>query len=302
MHNFHDIMACLDVLGPFVTIAGALLVCSAAEQRLTAAELRTIQWLQCFCGPDFYRNITVVVTKWDFLSLDGFENKWNNPDNLYTHGSINDILHPPSVGQTRYHGGTLYHHALDFRNVQPEQLPQQLSTLRPPGSALRPELVQAMIKERYGGKIPTPKLQIYRELANKVDLDETEAAKVLKWTGTPTEPFLTLRIQDGFTRISVQQGSGSGVKDKAKISSGEDEPSMPKTSWRDSVLQWVTMAYKAAAFFRQAKNARRRNPGEVRPRSTAWVRIVEGVRDWWNRPNEDGHDDEFEGDRLSHME
>ncbi|KAK0613548.1 P-loop containing nucleoside triphosphate hydrolase protein [Immersiella caudata] len=313
MDNFYNIMACLDALGPFVTIAGALLVCDAVVERLTDAELRTIQWLKCLCGPGFYRSVTVVVTRWDKLNIYDFKEAWENPKNLYAHECIDEILHPQGVGQERYHGGTLYHHALDFEDVNFHELPKQLGLLGDTPElnhrARRAELAQAMIIARYGGENPTSKLQIFRELADRTELSKTEAAKVLK--SATCGSSLTLHIQDGFARISVpgdtptipptQQGCGSGVKDNGKTNPDADKTSGPKTTWRDSVLEWLAAAYKVASFFQQARNSQPYKTGDGQPKSTAWAKIVKGVCVWWNGSRDDGHDS-FGGNGLEYME
>lgn len=39
-------------------------------------DLKTLQWVQCFCGPEFYKNIVVVTTKWDRFTEDDFKELW----------------------------------------------------------------------------------------------------------------------------------------------------------------------------------------------------------------------------------
>jgi len=53
-----------------VTVAGVLFLYSSTKDRIEAGDLKTIRWLQCFCGPQFYENITVVTTKWDKMHPD----------------------------------------------------------------------------------------------------------------------------------------------------------------------------------------------------------------------------------------
>ena len=60
MENMEDIVGCLNALGPFITIAGALFVYGGGQRRMMAHDLTTIQWVKCFCGPEFYRDITIV--------------------------------------------------------------------------------------------------------------------------------------------------------------------------------------------------------------------------------------------------
>lgn len=61
--NLKDIIGCLSTLGPFVKIAGLMFVYGKVDNRLTDLDPKLIQWVQC--GPQFYKNITVVTTQWD---------------------------------------------------------------------------------------------------------------------------------------------------------------------------------------------------------------------------------------------
>ncbi|KAK4139774.1 P-loop containing nucleoside triphosphate hydrolase protein [Dichotomopilus funicola] len=191
-----DIASCLMVLGPFVTIAGALFVYDAGSDRLGQDEERTIRWLQCFCGPDFFRNITVVITKWDKLSpkavtkaqgridalLEGAENDPYAEEDSSTgttpsNNSLSNLFypHPPYVGAHIYHHGLL---------DQPTPI-VSATTLEPldveedPG--LRCDRAKDMIHRRYASTSKPPaRLQIQQEMDEFTPLGETQAMKVLK--------------------------------------------------------------------------------------------------------------------------
>ncbi|KAF7556970.1 hypothetical protein G7Z17_g1039 [Cylindrodendrum hubeiense] len=166
MDNFHDIVTCLDALTPFITVAGVLFVYGGNQGRMMGADLTTIQWVKCFCGPDFYNRITIVTTKWDSLVDDDFEDAWNIklPD-LLDDSQIKDILEPAPVGSRRYHGGHVYHHGLKLAKDSDLSMPIERFSFRR-RSAERAELARAMISKRYKG-IPSMKLQVVREMANK---------------------------------------------------------------------------------------------------------------------------------------
>ncbi|KAI8297924.1 hypothetical protein K4K59_003140 [Colletotrichum sp. SAR11_240] len=73
--NFQDIMTCLETLRPFVTFAGVLFVYGQME-RLQCNDLLTMRWIECFCGPRFFQNITIVTTKWDEFTKPSFKKRW----------------------------------------------------------------------------------------------------------------------------------------------------------------------------------------------------------------------------------
>lgn len=287
MDNFHDIITGIDALGPFVTIVGALLVCNSAEERLKKEELSTIQWLKCFCGPDFYRHITVVMNKWDKLGQDDFEERWDHRDTFLSHEGVRDILDPTPVGSRRYHGGTVYHHGLDLDTLGANNYPKQLSKRRHP--AERAERVHAMIKDRYGGERSTVKLQVLREMADEVEWNETEAAKVIK---SPDLKFI-LRIRDDFVRVSVPMDPRFTDQRRPAIEGNTEKP--PEPAWWERVLGVLEVAYQAAVFFNRAQQAPRREPGAngpVPPERNAWIMIVERVRAWWNGGDQQEEDEE----------
>lgn len=196
-----DIMSCLMILGPFVTISGALFVYDACSDRLTQDEERTIRWLQCFCGPDFFRNITVVITKWDKLSTKAaakaqaridalFQNASDNDtlaeDDMQTttsisssssSNSLHNLVHPPPP----YLGAHIYHHGLLYQPTSGSTNPTNLEPLdMEVDVGLRRDRAQDMIHARYATtSTPPARLQIQQEMDNFTPLGETQAMKVL---------------------------------------------------------------------------------------------------------------------------
>lgn len=115
VENFHDIVSCLDALAPFVTIAGLLFVYGGTQDRMYSHDLATTQWVKCFCGPKFYRHITIVTTKWDSLQEDDFREAWARFTGVINDPTITDILNPGK----RYHGGSVYHHGVIMDDANP---------------------------------------------------------------------------------------------------------------------------------------------------------------------------------------
>ncbi|KAI0104217.1 hypothetical protein GGR51DRAFT_227680 [Nemania sp. FL0031] len=181
MDCFCDIIACLDVLGSFVTVAGMIFVTGGNQERLTAQELKTIQWIQCFCGPEFYKYVTIMTSKWDKISEDDFEEAWESMlGMLKENSSVAEILNHPTSSNTdsnQYQGGHVYHHGIVMDEGHPS-VPLHRLTVRK-HERERADMATTMIKNRYK-EAPGMKLQVTREMDNNIPWYNTEAAKVLK--------------------------------------------------------------------------------------------------------------------------
>ncbi|KIH88723.1 hypothetical protein SPBR_07830 [Sporothrix brasiliensis 5110] len=46
-------------------VTGVLLKLDCRAERVTNDNLKIFNWLKCFCGPLFYKNITIVFSQWD---------------------------------------------------------------------------------------------------------------------------------------------------------------------------------------------------------------------------------------------
>lgn len=187
--NHLNIVSSLETLRDFVEFAGLLFVYGSANNtREMREDAKTMQWAQCFFGPDFYQKITVVTTMWDNHSESAMRRilkKGGKLDEVTE--TLKDILDPPD----HYHGGLLYHHGLpngkattDF-NV-PVQDVDMVSE--------RGDEMKRLLHDRYrvcNSKLA--KLQIECELDEGRDPMETEAAKVLNATTENTK----IIIRDG---------------------------------------------------------------------------------------------------------
>ncbi|KAI0502736.1 P-loop containing nucleoside triphosphate hydrolase protein [Xylaria bambusicola] len=182
MDCFCDIIACLEVLGPFVTVAGLIFVTGGNQERLTQQELKTIHWIKCFCGPQFYRYITIMTSKWDKISEDDFEEGWNSMlSMLEMNPSFAEILNPPVTSRHTsnhdFEGGRVYHHGIVVNKDHPS-VPLNRLSLRHHGKE-RADIAVTMIRNHYK-TAPGVKLQIIHEMGNNISWYNTEAAKVLK--------------------------------------------------------------------------------------------------------------------------
>jgi hypothetical protein len=61
---------------------------------MEAGELKTIRWLQCFCGPRFYENITIITTKWDKIHPDEIGEARERMEELAA-DDVAPVLDPP---------------------------------------------------------------------------------------------------------------------------------------------------------------------------------------------------------------
>ncbi|KAF4622692.1 hypothetical protein G7Y89_g14335 [Cudoniella acicularis] len=220
---FLNIINCLTALGPFVTIAGLIFVFGSPNTRMMAHDAKTAQWVQCFCGPKFYRNIIFVTNKWDEYNKKAFEKAWERVGELISDGNVKQILDPPG----RYHGGSLYHHGL----------PGGKRTVGCHGSVLcheengleRGKEFEKLILKCYSKTEPA-ELQVISELNNGTPPLETEAAKALK-----AQPFKTqILIHEDravvSTTIKVQPVQVPQIQVPKNPNTPTPKPSAPETS------------------------------------------------------------------------
>ncbi|KAK3292157.1 uncharacterized protein B0H64DRAFT_364857 [Chaetomium fimeti] len=216
MDNFYDVMSCLDALAPFVIIAGILFVYGGTQDRMHAHDLTTTQWVKCFCGPEFYKYITIVTTKWDTLREEAFTEAWRRFTGVIGDPVVADILNRASAATQRYHGGSVYHHGVVMDDANPgvplRCLPKETC------AGGRASYARDMIRDRYSGK-PKVELQVLREMAVGVRWHETEAAKVLQ----NSHLTIKLNVRDDLLRVTV-------ILDKKPVDELNTEPEARRTA------------------------------------------------------------------------
>jgi hypothetical protein len=291
MDVFQDIVSCIDALGPFVTFGGLLFVYGGRQTRLTENDKATIQWVKCFCGPEFYEHMTIVFTQWDWNNEAGLKQMWNTVQGLIGDEPLQGLLNPPATHQQRYHGASVYYHGLrvgDSANGSLQALGKDECAAE---RALR---AQQMVKERYSSP-HTARLQICREIANKIPWHKTEAAKVLFHHHSQ----FRVDIKDGLNRVTIlseedrakakhpkNSQATEGEQKKEPTPKLEHKPSAsaykPQKSWSESFFEWLDVATKAAKFFwenRSKRGSRNAKPGE---KSTTWGDTWKTVQNWWS--------------------
>ncbi|KAF4446959.1 hypothetical protein F53441_9430 [Fusarium austroafricanum] len=263
IETFRDSVSSLISFGPFVQVVGVLFVIGNPGTRLDQQDAKTLRWLQCFCGPDFYRNITFVTSFWDSYNERSFKQAYARMDSLREDANFAHLL-DPSSSERRYHGAYLYHHGVTGGNLMPESYPGlDIEENR----AERQEELKNLIRRRYAElKYKPVKLQFMKEVENKVDFVDTEAAKVLRAPAVGT----TVSIVKGKCVVEAVAGSS-----EAPPFQFEPRPKVPQTSWTQTILEWWEIAVRAAKIYKDARMA------EAAKEVSGIKRLWQGVSTWW---------------------
>ncbi|PLB46650.1 hypothetical protein P170DRAFT_466089 [Aspergillus steynii IBT 23096] len=273
--NMRDIVSCLSTLGPFVRVAGFIYVYGKMNPRLTEEDAKIMQWVQCFCGPQFYKNITIVTTQWDSWSKKSFKEAWKRGKQLERETEIARILNPPY----RLHGGFLYHHGVLNDDVSAIDVDRHV--LDNEDQLLEREAqIKRLITDRYGA-CETPKLQILSELAEGKSVEETEAAKVLI-AAPGTTDIKTINDRNIVCGRPDDSDTGSNPLAIPKLlpPPGGRKPQNEKKGWFDSVFDWLDVAKHIALFFMKARQTPTSPKPEKRKAST-WS-FLDSVKNWWS--------------------
>jgi len=162
---YEDIMSCVRTLGQWATIAGVMFVHDMRAQRLTKSEMKTIRWLQCFSGPQFFKNITIVLTQWDRITECDMAQARDLAKEFET-TAFGNILSPEHVK-----GGRLYNHGVKTSDGHKWDV---VSMEKRPGE--RSSMAADFIRVHYEHSDEVAKLQILEELSLGWGLYETQAA------------------------------------------------------------------------------------------------------------------------------
>ncbi|RSL54326.1 hypothetical protein CEP54_009948 [Fusarium duplospermum] len=300
MSNFHDIMACVTALGPFVTIAGVLFVYGFPKQRFEAQDMQTVRWIQCFCGPEFFSNITIVTTQWDaFCNKGSFRSHWKRFGDMLQKPDLDRIVNPPG----RFHGGKVYYHSFPEGRATADSYNSMLWKEEEIDSEKRGDELRNLIRSRYSNAKPA-KLQILHELKQKTPLNETQAAKVLQADVTESEILIVdnraiLSFKD-VPRVS-ETGQGSvdagSEKEKEKRSASPDSktskdgskasnkkqthPPAEEPSLYKRITGWLVIAGNVAEYFMKARSQRHESTNRKGASQGPMWSFVSSIKDWW---------------------
>lgn len=316
MEIFHDILACLEVMAPFVTIAGVFAVFDASQPRMMYSDKANIQWLKCFCGPEFYQNITLVTTRWDSMSNFNIQSTWTKRMPAFLSDELlMGIFEPPSTGLHRYHGASIYHHGIPVSqsvstSTKVEPLCSELQV------AERRDQARAMICARHG-TISDIKLQALTEIGRGTPWHQTEAAKVLRnnislvdvvlgghlarvalrpaakapWETASAKKTKETISED--TDKAEDESAGPVNKSKnwavaksdnrAKHVPGPDpdyapkpEPYQSSKTWSETLSPWLEAAKEVAVFYFQSRQKAQATTAK------SWSNIWGRVSNWWS--------------------
>ncbi|EWY81643.1 hypothetical protein FOYG_15868 [Fusarium oxysporum NRRL 32931] len=266
IETFKDSVSCLIAFGSFVEVVGVLFVIGNPGTRLDQQDAKTLRWLQCFCGPDFFRNITIVTSFWDSYNAGSFKQAFNRMLSLYEDTMFQKILNP-STSERRYHGAHIYHHGVTGGNLTLDSFPGlDYNEKRDE----RREELRNLIRRRYAERRYKPtKLQFMREVEKKVPFMETEAAKTLRAPAVG----VTVNIVEGrcvIEAVPIAQETPPLVYG--------DMPNVQEASWRETVLEWWNTVKRVAEFFHDARQQQAR----ARASTTGTAGIAQVIRQWWN--------------------
>ncbi|KEF57144.1 uncharacterized protein A1O9_07334 [Exophiala aquamarina CBS 119918] len=137
------------------------------EDRITVKSEKIFTWLYKFGGESYMPNVTIVTTKWDRLDSYGIQDKLERIDK-WKANSLNSRL--------TWSAAIFYHHGL-------VGVPGEFATLRiGVKDEERKSRALALIASRYGYPSGLA-LQIYDEVANHCNLEQTSAGQHLKHYG-----------------------------------------------------------------------------------------------------------------------
>ncbi|KAF4499526.1 hypothetical protein FAGAP_4316 [Fusarium agapanthi] len=266
IETFKDSVSSLIAFGSFVEVVGVLFVIGDPGTRLDQHDAKTLRWLQCFCGPDFFRNITIVTSFWDKYNASAFKQAYNRMQSLYKDEMFEKMLNP-STPEKRYHGAHIYHHGVTGGDLTPESYPG-LDYIKKRHE--RREELRNLVRRRYAERRYKPtKLQFMREVEKRVPFLETEAAKTLRAPAVG----VTVNIVDGRCAIEAVPIA----QETPPLVYGE-MPNVKETSWRETVLEWWTTVNRVAEFFHDARQRQAR----AKSSTTGTFNIIGMIRQFWN--------------------
>lgn len=278
--NLDDIRSCLMSLGCFVTVVGVMYILGPPRDRYEAEQAKTMRWIQCFCGPQFFRNVIMITTKWDKPKLKALKQDLANFTLFRAQQDTLRLLDPEL-----YHGGKVYSHGF----------PGELETVEaadditdPDDHEVRREELRDLIRSQYGAlSRPPAKLQFLAEIESSTPWDKTQAAKALSAVIDQTE--IQLREAQAIVvpkpgvstdmprrsemgpspplENSKKQANAAGSSEKKSSKGPKNEP-----SFSEKILKWAEVALAAAGWFRESKKSKANPP--------PWS-IYGAFNNWW---------------------
>jgi hypothetical protein len=256
---YDDIMGCLYALGPWVNIIGVFFVHNVRQDRLSAGEMKTIQWLQCFCGPQFFKNITIVLTQWDRIIEDDLDQAYSIAEEL-KNSAFHAILCPPD-GVT---GGQVYNHGLVPGPADVESKPLSKRT----ECEARREIAANFVRDHYESTKEVAKLQAMVELDLGWSLYELQAARCL-FASFPSRIVVALR----------KKAILLDLDEEIQRKGGEEAKNNTESLGEDSIWKWWEVAKEVAWVF---WGFRRENKTTLADLGSYTADTWNSVKRWWS--------------------
>lgn len=172
---FRNMMTGLVMLQPFVTYVGVIYVTDLATGRVEPSHIKMHKWLESLCGPAFFRNITIITTKWDRLAEDAATERAVDILPLWRE-HWGRLLEP---GED-LPGAQEYHHGIKEGGTGNASTWERPLHIRRQEEERRLEAT-AMIARRYR-EAPAIEMQVMTEIHARDDYMKTTAAKILLGT------------------------------------------------------------------------------------------------------------------------
>jgi hypothetical protein len=266
MDILNNIVSCLLALGSFVNIAGVLFLHSSTKDRMETGELKTIRWLQCFCGPRFYENITIITTKWDKIHPDEIDEARKRMEELAAN-YVAPILDPPQ----RFKGAYIYNHGIPGGGKSDQDWETQLS--RRKEMPKRSAEIKRLIHNQYN-QCPQIKLQIAEEIESKVPLAKTEAAKALQGDTVWTKIRLS-KDRAIVLRVDEPDPRDESVPGETTTEGSKSQPYGFKP--HESIWDWIQIAKAVAIAFEAGPTPVLLYAVE----KTVW-KAWDSIKNWWS--------------------
>ncbi|KAH0531365.1 hypothetical protein TsFJ059_000205, partial [Trichoderma semiorbis] len=206
VENLGNIMACLYSLGLFMAPSGVIFVFGKVGTRFMEHDLKTVRWIECFCGPKFFKNITIVTSMWDKIVEDDFEEECGKIDQLVGVPDIAQILNPPG----RYEGGIMYHHGLPEGKLEGVQYSSVMSKKR--HRQQRSDALRDLIRDRYANYMEAGKVLTARQSDIEIKIFDDRAIVYKKYSDLVWIPKKERAKETYETEEPQQDNEGSWLR------------------------------------------------------------------------------------------
>jgi hypothetical protein len=168
---FEEILQWFESMTPYCNLAGILYVHDITEARFHGAAALNLAMLKALCGKEFYKNVTIITTKWGTMSQAAIKNAEKRE------ASLKDTHWKELIsGRAR----VLQHRQAVAEEPDPDDVPLTDEERRELKEKLEMALGELCGMMAYYKTSENAKPTIQRELRQKVGILNTEAGAVLR--------------------------------------------------------------------------------------------------------------------------